>query len=205
MAEGYTIKHIDEFEEMEGSGGATWRLARKTLGAEAFGFNVVDIEPGGQIPAHDQTGDDQEEVFIILEGEGTIVADDEEHAAPAGHLLPLRPRGQPHDPEQLRRDRPSAADRRPGRQRLQADALGLAGEPASARGYTRSPLSQVADLLFVQLGRRSPPRAHPSAWRAHATRVRPARPSARVRHRIGQLNLSASRRASSEVSSPNGR
>ena len=48
MADGYTIKRIDEFEEMEGSGGATWRLARKTLGAEAFGFNVVDIAAGGQ-------------------------------------------------------------------------------------------------------------------------------------------------------------
>jgi quercetin dioxygenase-like cupin family protein len=84
MAEGYTIKHIDEFEEMEGSGGATWRLARKTLGAESFGFNVVDIEPGGQIPAHDHSGDSQEEVFIILEGQGTIVTGDEEHEAPAG-------------------------------------------------------------------------------------------------------------------------
>jgi uncharacterized cupin superfamily protein len=84
MAEGYTIKHIDDFEEMEGSGGATWRLARKTLGAESFGFNVVDIEPGGQIPAHDHAEDDQEEVFIILEGQGTFVTDDEEHEAPAG-------------------------------------------------------------------------------------------------------------------------
>jgi uncharacterized cupin superfamily protein len=84
MGEGYTIKHVDDFEEMEGSGGATWRLARKTLGAESFGFNVVDIEPGGQIPAHDHSGDKQEEVFIILEGRGTIVTDDEEHEAPAG-------------------------------------------------------------------------------------------------------------------------
>jgi quercetin dioxygenase-like cupin family protein len=84
MAEGYTIKGIKEFEEMEGSGGATWRLARKTLGAESFGFNVVDIEPGGQIPEHDHTGDNQEEVFIILEGQGTIVTDGEEHDAPAG-------------------------------------------------------------------------------------------------------------------------
>jgi uncharacterized cupin superfamily protein len=91
MAEGYTIKSIDEFEEMEGSGGATWRLARKTLGAEAFGFNVVDIEAGGQIPAHDHTGDDQEEVFIILEGEGTIVTDDEEHDAPAGTFCRFAP------------------------------------------------------------------------------------------------------------------
>jgi uncharacterized cupin superfamily protein len=91
MADGYTIKRIDEFEEMEGSGGATWRLARKTLGAEAFGFNVVDIEAGGQIPAHDHTGDDQEEVFVILEGNGTIVTDDEEHDAPAGTFCRFAP------------------------------------------------------------------------------------------------------------------
>jgi quercetin dioxygenase-like cupin family protein len=84
MAEGYTIKSVDEFEEMEGSGGATWRLARKTLRAESFGFNVVDIAPGGQIPQHDHTGDNQEEVFIILEGRATIIAGDNEHEAPAG-------------------------------------------------------------------------------------------------------------------------
>ena len=91
MAESYTIKSIDEFEEMEGSGGATWRLARKTLGAESFGFNVVDIEAGGEIPAHDHTGDNQEEVFIILDGQGTIVTDGEEHAAPAGTFCRFAP------------------------------------------------------------------------------------------------------------------
>jgi quercetin dioxygenase-like cupin family protein len=91
MADGYTIKSVDEFEEMEGSGGATWRLARKTLGAEAFGFNVVDIEAGGEIPAHDHTGDNQEEVFVILEGQGTLVTDGEEHDAPAGTFCRLAP------------------------------------------------------------------------------------------------------------------
>ena len=91
MAEGYTIRNVDDFEVMEGSGGATWRLARKTLGAEAFGFNVVDIEPGGQIPAHDHSGDDQEEVFVILEGQGTIVAGEEEHDAPAGTFCRFAP------------------------------------------------------------------------------------------------------------------
>jgi quercetin dioxygenase-like cupin family protein len=91
MAEGYTIKSIDEFEEMKGSGGATWRLARKTLGAESFGFNVVDIAAGGQIPAHDHTGDRQEEVFVILDGQGTIVTDGEEHEAPPGTFCRLAP------------------------------------------------------------------------------------------------------------------
>jgi uncharacterized cupin superfamily protein len=84
MAEGHTIKNIDEFEVMEGSGGATWRLARKSLDADAFGFNVVDLDPGGELPEHDESESGQEEVFIVLEGEATIVADGEEHPAPAG-------------------------------------------------------------------------------------------------------------------------
>lgn len=91
MAEGYTIKSVDDFEVMEGSGGATWRLARKTLGAEAFGFNVVDIAPGGEIPAHNHAEEDQEEVFIILDGQGTIVTGDEEHDAPAGTYCRFAP------------------------------------------------------------------------------------------------------------------
>ena len=91
MAEGHTIKHVDEFEEMAGSGGATWRLARKTLGAEAFGFNIVDIEPGGEIPAHNHAGDNQEEVYAVLEGEGVFVIDEDELPAPAGTYARLAP------------------------------------------------------------------------------------------------------------------
>jgi uncharacterized cupin superfamily protein len=91
MAEGYTIKSVDDFEVMEGSGGATWRLARKTLGAEAFGFNVVDIAPGGEIPAHDHAEEGQEEVFVILDGQGTIVTGDEEHDAPGGTYCRFAP------------------------------------------------------------------------------------------------------------------
>lgn len=87
MSDGYTIKTIDEFEQMEGSGGATWRLARRTLGAEAFGFNVVDIAPGGELPAHDESESGQEEVFVVLEGEATIVAGDDEHPGPAGTFV----------------------------------------------------------------------------------------------------------------------
>ncbi|MGE5858398.1 MAG: cupin domain-containing protein [Solirubrobacterales bacterium] len=91
MADGYTIKRIDQFEEVEGSGGATWRLARKTLGAKSFGFNVVDIEAGGQIPAHDHAADNQEEVYFILDGQASIVADGDEHDAPAGTFCRFAP------------------------------------------------------------------------------------------------------------------
>jgi quercetin dioxygenase-like cupin family protein len=51
----------------------------------------VDIGPGGQIPEHDHTGDDQEEVFIILDGQATVVADGEEHEAPAGTFCRYAP------------------------------------------------------------------------------------------------------------------
>jgi quercetin dioxygenase-like cupin family protein len=91
MATGYSIKHIDELETMEGSGGATWRLARKSLDAKAFGFNVVEIEPGGQIPEHDEAESGQEEVFLVLGGEGVFVAGDEEHPAPAGTFIRYSP------------------------------------------------------------------------------------------------------------------
>lgn len=87
MSEGYTVKTWDDFEEMEGSGGCTWHLARKSLGAEAFGFNIVDIEPGGELPAHNEAESGQEEVFAVLEGQGTIVADDTEHPAPPGTFV----------------------------------------------------------------------------------------------------------------------
>jgi uncharacterized cupin superfamily protein len=91
MAGDHSINSVDEFEVMEGSGGCTWRLARKALGAEAFGFNVVDIEPGGEMPEHDHKGDEQEEVYAVLEGEATMVIDGEEHDAPAGTFARFAP------------------------------------------------------------------------------------------------------------------
>lgn len=91
MPGNYTIKHRDEFESMEGSGEATWRLARKALGTSAFGFNLVEIGPGGEIPEHDETGSGQVELFIVLEGEAVMRLDGEEHEAPAGTFASIEP------------------------------------------------------------------------------------------------------------------
>lgn len=91
MAGGYTIKHRDEFETMEGSGKSTWRLARKALGTSAFGFNLVEIGPGGQIPEHDEEESGQVELFIVLEGDAVMRLDGEEHAAPAGTFASIEP------------------------------------------------------------------------------------------------------------------
>jgi quercetin dioxygenase-like cupin family protein len=91
MADGYTIKHRDEFETMEGSGDSTWRLARKALGTSAFGFNLVEIAPGGQIPEHDEAESGQVELYAILEGEAVLRLEGEDHAAPAGTFASIEP------------------------------------------------------------------------------------------------------------------
>ncbi|MGD9737682.1 MAG: cupin domain-containing protein [Solirubrobacterales bacterium] len=87
----YTVKHRDEFEAMAGSGEATWRLARKALGTSCFGFNLVEIGPGGEIPEHDESGSGQVEVYAILAGDAVLRLDGEEVAAPAGTWASIEP------------------------------------------------------------------------------------------------------------------
>jgi uncharacterized cupin superfamily protein len=68
-----------------------WRLVRRTLELRAFGINVVDVAPGEQIPEHDETGRDQEEVFYVINGNPTLVIDGEDHPARAGTFARLDP------------------------------------------------------------------------------------------------------------------
>jgi uncharacterized cupin superfamily protein len=75
--------------EMETAGG--WLLVRRALGLGAFGINMVDIAPGERIPEHDETGRDQEEVFLALSGDATIVIDGEDHPLPEGAFARLDP------------------------------------------------------------------------------------------------------------------
>ena len=91
MPANYSIKHQDEFERMEGSGDCTWLLARKALGTSSFGFNLVEIAPGGQIPEHDEAESRQVELYLILEGEATMRLDGEDHPAPAGTFASIEP------------------------------------------------------------------------------------------------------------------
>jgi uncharacterized cupin superfamily protein len=82
----FTILHTDELERS-----GNWLLARRSLGLASFGMNLVDIEPGEQIPEHDETERDQEEVFVLLSGEASMVIDGEAHELTAGSLCRLGP------------------------------------------------------------------------------------------------------------------
>ena len=87
---GFTIVHMSDFERPF----PKWALARKSLGLQSFGMNVVELPPGETIPEHDETQTDQEEVFIILSGEATMVINGQDHAAPAGTFARLDPEPQ---------------------------------------------------------------------------------------------------------------
>ena len=81
-----TLAHRDDCETA-----GNWRLVRKTLGLHAFGINLVDIPAGEQIPEHDETGRDQEEVFYVVSGSATLVVDGEDRPLPAGTFARLDP------------------------------------------------------------------------------------------------------------------
>lgn len=81
-----TFAHHDDLETS-----GNWRLVRRTLGLRAFGINLVDIPPGEQIPEHDETARDQEEVFYIVSGTPTLVVDGEDHPARPGDFARLDP------------------------------------------------------------------------------------------------------------------
>jgi mannose-6-phosphate isomerase-like protein (cupin superfamily) len=84
---GYTIMHLDEFERPW----PKWSLARRSLGVASFGMNVCHLEPGEDIPEHDETDRDQEEVFIVLRGRPAVVIDGEEQPLKEGTFVRLDP------------------------------------------------------------------------------------------------------------------
>lgn len=81
--------HRDDFET-----NGNWALARRSLGVQSFGINLVSIDAGQSIPEHDEFDRDQEEVFIVLSGSPAIVIDGDEHPLRAGSYVRLDPQHQ---------------------------------------------------------------------------------------------------------------
>ncbi|MGA2322019.1 MAG: cupin domain-containing protein [Solirubrobacteraceae bacterium] len=82
----FKLVHLDDCQTA-----GNWQLVRRTLELRAFGINVVEIPSGEQIPEHDETDRDQEEVFYVLSGSPTLVIDGRDHPMPAGTFARLDP------------------------------------------------------------------------------------------------------------------
>lgn len=87
MSGAFTIAHLDQMEHPW----PKWILCRRSLGLESFGMNVAELQPGEAIPEHDEVARDQEEVFVTLVGNATLVIDGVDHPAPVGTFVRLDP------------------------------------------------------------------------------------------------------------------
>lgn len=85
--DGFTIRHDDELERDYGK----WVLVRRSLGVSSFGVNAVELPPGESIPEHDELERDHEELFLVLEGNATIVVDGVDHPLRKGSFARLDP------------------------------------------------------------------------------------------------------------------
>ena len=66
------------------------RLLGKSCGSVRTGLNHVTLAPGTRgAPPHCHSA--EEEIFVVLEGTGTLRLDDEEHPVRAGHAISRRP------------------------------------------------------------------------------------------------------------------
>ncbi len=118
----YTVSRIDD---MEAVFFGSFKRARATLGVEAFGMQVIDMPPNAtQYPEHDEADSGQEEVFVVLRGDGEIEIDGQRQAI---------------DPETLVRVGPSAKRKIwPGAQGMRVLALGgCPGRPYEAPEVTK--------------------------------------------------------------------
>jgi uncharacterized cupin superfamily protein len=77
-----TVKRVEDFEAIFGGG---FRRVRAGLGVTSFGLAVIDLPANfTHFPEHDQTHDDQEEVYTPLSGHVTLRVGGEDHELEPG-------------------------------------------------------------------------------------------------------------------------
>lgn len=98
---------VDDIDAIEGFfEGISFRKAAAGLGVSAFGISIIDLAPGAdEYPEHDHSPEGiggqmfakrpeqlgQEEVYVAIEGSGTLEADGEEYPLDANHIARVGP------------------------------------------------------------------------------------------------------------------
>jgi quercetin dioxygenase-like cupin family protein len=78
--------------ELEGAGpGGAFRFVRRALGVEAFGINWVELPPEALGREHDESSSGQEEVNVVIRGDGVYRIDGEDVPVREGDFLRFDP------------------------------------------------------------------------------------------------------------------
>jgi len=83
MASDATVIHVTEIESPNG----VFRGLSDPLGVGGFRVNQLELGPGKEGPEHDHTGNEQEEVYAVIRGGGTLRLDGEEIELRPGHFV----------------------------------------------------------------------------------------------------------------------
>ncbi len=159
MSETATFASIDPDAE-------TFQSLRRELGATSLGINAIMLRPRQRLRVHRH--ERQEEVYLVLEGELTLIVEGEEHVLGAGDLarVPGPSAASAHQRERRARRACSRWGRRRARRPRRARLGQLGGgrrRPRSPGGAAaRGPARLTAD---GRLSRPTPPRAGAGAAR----------------------------------------
>jgi len=85
---GYSAKSIDELPSL-------WdgfaRLVRPGLDITAFGANIMNLPPDYSTKSHDESESGQQELYVALQGSGSVDIDGQQLPLDADHLVKVDP------------------------------------------------------------------------------------------------------------------
>jgi quercetin dioxygenase-like cupin family protein len=85
----YSVVNVEDIEGV-GPGGAV-RFVRRELGVEAFGINWFEIPPNSRGHEHDETRSGQEEVSVVVRGDGHWLVNGSEVPVRVGSFVRFDP------------------------------------------------------------------------------------------------------------------
>jgi mannose-6-phosphate isomerase-like protein (cupin superfamily) len=87
------VSEIGYYQGPSAIAGIKFHHAAKDLGVTAWGMNVLEIDAGvTDYPEHDHASDGQEEVYVVLAGDGHLQLGDRRTEMKVGTLIRVGPR-----------------------------------------------------------------------------------------------------------------
>lgn len=95
MMKDLTVQKIEDLAPYTGEHaipGIRFRAAREAMGIESWGMNILDLDPHCEgYPEHDHKGDGQEELYVILQGQATLIVDGQPQPLESGQMVRVGP------------------------------------------------------------------------------------------------------------------
>jgi uncharacterized cupin superfamily protein len=92
MSKEWKVEHINDVPPKQDGMSKGWKSVRWHMGIESFGVNAVTKSKGEWLtPIHDEIKENQDELFIVIEGLAEFHLDGQKIKASPGTLISARP------------------------------------------------------------------------------------------------------------------